>query len=280
MIIRNCRTTEAANPPHARKGQRLPPSLRGTYHRLRQVNKALLLNHYYEQRGYIAAITMQYAMKAIPVLPGEKIRIHFLHVSARLWPLWDSLYQACLADARLEVKVIYLNAGKSPLAEKFPPDAAFLREQGIIHTPYTDYDPYAECPHILMYQTPLDEAYLHFATCKANFIKKRGIRPVFLCGPGYDAPEPEAHNALYQQYTQMFAWRIIAPCREIREEFYRHCLPGGDAVLVVEDMDGERIRDGLLESLWEERERLAQAGNNVALHVDLERLMHGMPEER
>jgi hypothetical protein len=278
MIFRLSRTRKSAGAPKP-KDRLLPRGLREIYRRLQRVNSALLTNHYWEQRSYIAAINMQYAVHAIPVLPEEKIRVHFLHADAMLSPLWDGLFRACVADARLEVKVVWLDAGQSPLAEKFPPDAAFLREQGIACTPYADYDPYAERPHILVYQSPLDEVYLHFARCKANFIKKYGIRPVCLCGPEYDEPEPEARKILYQQYAQMFAWRIVAPYREIKEEFYRHCLPGGDAVLVVEDMDGERMRDGLLQALFEERERLAEAKNNAALHAGLECLARGMAEE-
>jgi hypothetical protein len=253
--------------------------MRGAYNRLQRVNNALLSHHYREQHSYIAAINMQYAMKAIPVLPEEKIRVHFLCISADLWPLWDSLHRACASDARLEVKVIFLDAGQSPLAETFPPDAAFLRERGIAWTPYADYDPYEERPHILVYQTPLDGVYLHFAKCKANFIKKHGIRPVCICGSEYDASEPKAHKTLYQQYAQMFAWRIVAPSREIKENFYRHCLPGGDAMLVVEDMDGERVRDGLLQAMQEERERLEEAKNGAALYAGLEHLARRMPEE-
>jgi hypothetical protein len=262
------------------KDRLLPFGLRDTYRRLEQVNDALLINNYWEQRNYIAAINMQYAIKAIPVLPEEKIRVHFLYIDANLWPLWDGLYRACAADVQFEVKVIFLDAGQNKLAEKLPPDVAFLREKGISYTPYADYDPYVECPHLLIYQSPLDEVYQRFAKCKANFIKKRGIRPVSFCGPEYDAPEPEVHKTLYQQNVHMFAWRIVALRREIKEEFYRHCLPGGDAVLVVDDMGGGTIRDGLLKALHEERERLARACKNAALHDDLECLTRFTPEER
>jgi len=275
-IPRNRRTPAAKT----QKDPPLPVGLHKAWQRLQKVNEDLLLNHYQEQRSYIAAINMQYALKAIPVLPEEKIRIHFLHLDAKLWPIWDSLYRACLADARLELKVVFLDASDSPLEEKFPRDALFLREKGISsYTPYADYDPYAERPHILMYQSCLDAVYLFFAKCKANLIKKYGIRPVCLCGPEYDSPEPKAHKNLYQQYAHLFAWRIVASRREIKEEFYRHCLPGGDAVLIAEDMDGERIRDGLLESLKEERERLAPVKNNPPLYDGLASLTPFEPEE-
>ncbi len=258
----------------------LPSSLRGAYRRLQQVNNNLLTNHYWEQRTYITAINMQYAIKAIPVLPGEKIRIHFLHVSAGLWPVWDSLYQSCMADERLEVKVIFLDTGKSPLAKTFPPDAVFLREKNISYTPYENYDPYAECPHILVYQSHLDSLYLHFAKLKANFIKKHGTRPVCLCGPEYDIREPDASKILYQQYAHMFSWRIVAASQEIKEDFYRSCLPGGDSVLVVEDMDGKMILDRLLKDLLEEQERLSQMRGNMSLGNELACLARLMPEER
>ena len=279
-VLRTTRATDAVKPRQNLKKRLLPLGLRGAYRRLAKVNKDLLRNHYWEQRSYIAAINMQYAMKAIPVLPEEKIRVHFLHVGAHHWPLWDSLYRACTADARLEMKVVCLDAEQGLPPGKFSSSAIFLRDKGIVFTPYADYDPYTECPHILVYQSPLDEVYLHFAKCKANFIKKYGIRPVCFCGPEYDAPEPQDRKLLYQQYAQMFAWQIIAPRREIKEEFYRHCLPGGDAVLVVEDMDGARIRDGLLEALWKERERLAQAGSNAPLLDGLAPLTRNMPGER
>ena len=262
------------------KDRMLPFGLRNAYSRLAKVNQALLTNHYWEQRSYIATVNMQYALKAIPVLPGEKIRVHFLHLDAALWSLWDGLYQACLVDDRLDVKVIFLDAGQSPLAEKFSQDAAFLQKKGIAYTTYASYDPYVERPHLLLYQSQFDEVYLHFARCKANFIKKYGIRPVCFCGPEYDAPSPEGHKTLYQQYAQMFAWRIVAPRREIKEDFYRHCLPGGDAVLVVENMDGETIRDGLLNALLEERERLARGGGKADLPSTLEWLAQNMPEDR
>ena len=246
--------------------KRLPPfGSHDTFCRLDQVNDALLTNHYWEQRSYIAAINLQYAINALPVLPEEKIRVHFIYLDANRWPLWDGLYQACVADDRLNTKVIYLDARQSPQEETLPPDAVFLREKGITYTSYADYDPYEECPHLLIYQSPLDEVYQRFSRLKAGLVKKRGIRPVCFCVPEYDTPEADECRILYQQDAHMFAWRIVAPRREIREEFYRHCLSGGDAVLVVEGMDGEGIRDGLLAALYEERERLARAPERMGL---------------
>jgi hypothetical protein len=91
----------------------------------------------------------------------------------------------------------------------------------------------------VVYQSPYNTLYLHFAKLKANHIKEAGIRPVYISyGIEYDRPKkrpesPEAHlNMLhYRQYVQLFAWKIFVMHPDIRTGFYTHCLAGGSHVI-------------------------------------------------
>jgi hypothetical protein len=203
------------------------------------------LRDYSEQylRTYVATVNLRHDLNRVPLRKGEKIRVHFLYLSEYYWPSWDSFYRSCLADERLDVKVVFLDAKDACLPE-FPPfnhAEDFLQTHGVPYTLYREYDPYAELPHLLIYQSPYNNVYLHFSKLKANFIKEVGIRPVYIpYGIEYDMPRtdpssPQARlNVLhYRQYVQLFAWKIIAMHEDICVGFFRHCLAGGAHVAIL-----------------------------------------------
>jgi hypothetical protein len=188
-------------------------------------------------RSYVAMINLQHSLNRVSLSPGEKIRVHFLYLSDAYWPAWASVRQACLDDARMDVKLIFLEREPGVLPDFPPPDRArkFLESNAIPYTPYRHYDPYAERPHLLIYQSPYNTVYLHFAKLKPNYVKQAGIRPVYISyGIEYDKPAREPHLAQamlnmmhYRQYVQLFAWKIFVMHEDIREGFFRHCLAGG-----------------------------------------------------
>ncbi|MDR3175141.1 MAG: hypothetical protein LBU06_01205 [Desulfovibrio sp.] len=202
--------------------------------RLREHNEQQL-------RAYIATVNLHHRLSRVRVRDGEKIRIHFLYISDVLWPVWASFYDACREDDRMETKLVFLEFAPGILPGRPSAQARdFLRKNRIPHIAYEEYDPFAERPHLLVYQIPYNDRYLHFAKLKANYIKEAGIRPVYISyGIEYDMPRtcpdlPESRlNMLhYRQYVQLFAWKVIVMHEDIRDGFYRHCLAGGSHIAV------------------------------------------------
>lgn len=194
-------------------------------------------------RNYIATVNLHHRLNREPLRDGQKVRIHFLYLADAYWSSWETFYHACLADSRVETTIIFLErqAGELPGFPDPEKARAFLETNSIPYIPYAQYDPYVERPHILVYQSPYNDVYLHFPKLKANFIKQAGIRPVYISyGIEYDqAPEggdvPAASlNVLhYRQYVQLFAWKQFVMHEDIREGFFRHCLAGGAQVVAM-----------------------------------------------
>jgi hypothetical protein len=220
---------------------------------LEELNTRLRDHNEQQLRAYIATINLQHSLSRIPLVNGEKIRIHFVFMTEAYWSSWATFYRACREDARMDVKLILLSSLSWKLSGRTKEQAEdFLHSNKIPYLNYTAYDPFAERPHILVYQYPYNAAYLNFPRLKPNYIKQAGIRPVYIpYGLEYDAPEADADtpDALlnimhYRKYVQLFAWKIIALHEDCRDGFFRHCLAGGAHVAVLGSPKFDAYADG------------------------------------
>jgi hypothetical protein len=189
---------------------------------------------FYGQRAYMELVNLHFALHKIPFLPGETARVDFLCIAAYLWPVWQSVYEACLADERVQTRVVLLDRAHSLLKDAACMDtAAFLRQRGIPHISYADYAPDADRPHIVLYQFPYNWFYEGFRKVSPDLVKLRGTRPVYL-SYGIEYDEARNINATaglhYHNYAQSLAWQAFVMHEDIRAGYFRHCRTGGEHV--------------------------------------------------
>lgn len=175
-------------------------------------------------------------MNQIPLKPKEKLRVHFLYIADSYWPSWDSLYNACLANANIDCKIIFLNTKGTPLhTSQYSHAEEFLKEKHLPYVEYKDYYPENTLPHVMIYQTPYNANYKIFKKVSPELITALGIRIVYLSyGIEHDVSVNNNHiqNLHYGHKVHELAWRIFVMHADIKEGFYHHCLTGGFHVRV------------------------------------------------
>jgi hypothetical protein len=186
---------------------------------------------YFGQRSYMEIVNLCFEYSKIPLRPGEKIRIHFIHVVPSYWTAWRSFYEACLADARLEVMIILLDCAETPLASPQRQGARkLLEELRLSNTDYTDCDPAQAKPHVVFYNAPYNYYYEYFRKLSPDLLKTTGIRPLYCTyGIEYDAArnKERLNNLHYHHYAQSLAWRAFVVHEDIRDGYFRFCRTGG-----------------------------------------------------
>lgn len=156
---------------------------------------------------------------------NEKVKIVLLYQMPSMWPSWESFYQSCEKDDRIEIKVLFLNeliGGKSRLENA----EEFLKERNVPCTKFEDFDLENYHPHVLFIQTPYDESQRIRAHWSAR-IKSLGIRVCYIPYGIEITDMPEAHNEQYNTDGLINCWRIYTFSESIKREYFKHSLNGG-----------------------------------------------------
>ncbi len=192
---------------------------------------------FYNQRTYTELVNLSFEQRKIPLLPGEKIRIHFLHIVPSYWPAWRSFYYACRADERMEGKIILLDCAGTRLQNPQSLGARELLEKmRVPHTEYMDYDPAHEKPHLIFYHVPHEVYYRYFRKVAPDLTKASGIRALYCTyGIEYDAArnKEQVNIQHYHNNAHSLAWRSFVMHEDIREGYFRFCPTGGEHVVAA-----------------------------------------------
>jgi len=192
---------------------------------------------FYGRRTYMEAVNLCFERHKPPLRPGEKIRIHFLFIIPSYWPAWRSFYEACRADARLEVTIVLLDCSGTPMENQQRLGARKLLEEiGLPYKDYADYDPGQENPHLIFYSQPYNNYYEYFRKVSPDLIKAGGHAPLYCTyGIEYDASKNKEwiNIAHYHHDAQSLAWRSFVMHEDIREGYFRFCRTGGAHVFPI-----------------------------------------------
>ena len=94
----------------------------------------------------------------IPYHPGEKIRLAIIYQIPSCWPSIESFYNFVKQDERFEVTVLLYDEEQKEAAQ-MAGAREFLEHEGIAYEEAAGYDFRRRRPHIVLYQTPWDEAH-------------------------------------------------------------------------------------------------------------------------
>lgn len=194
---------------------------------------------FYGRRTYMEMVNLSFEFHKIPLRPGEKIRVRFLCIAAAYWQACQSIYAACLADARMDTRIILLDyeGGSVPrILVHCAGTRNFLEALGVSHVMDTEYSLNKDRPHIIFSQFPHDMLYGNCSGLRPDRLKSSGVRPLYCTyGIEYDESKhkPDLTKWHYQNYVQTLASSAFVMHEDIREGYFRFCHGGGAHVSVT-----------------------------------------------
>lgn len=161
---------------------------------------------------------------------GEKAKIYFLFHSHAFWASWQSLFEACKNDSKIEVKFIYCPVKEQPKAYngQFENIQEWLDDHHIDYTPIENWDYSIDIPHVLVIQTPYDchrPSYYSIDT-----FRNLGMRIVYI---SYGLEFTEANENIYNHFQLPIhkkAWRIYTFCNNLVKDYQKYCPKGNHHV--------------------------------------------------
>lgn len=219
----------------------------------------------------------------IPYYCGEKIRIVFLFQVASFWPSWESFYQACIADERIDVKLIFLDETATEDVQMQSAES-FLREKKLEYVYFQNFDLEGFRPHVMVMQTPYDSWHRKPAHWSARF-SGQGIRLVYIPYGIEISDTEDSHYLHFHTSVIENCWRIYTFSERMKRDYQKHAcnssavralgLPKFDGLygrqLPVLEPEIERKRSGRKTVLWKLHfpKEVVEQGRQVTVTPDL-----------
>ena len=158
---------------------------------------------------------------------GGRIRMIFLFQMGSFWPSWDSFYNSCIGDDRLDCVFTLLDEQFGD-TDQMHTNKVFLEKSGIPYVRYTDDLLEEFRPHVLILQTPYDE-YHRAPHVRSGKLKQFGCRLVYITYGIEIADTDEAHKDHFLRDAVLNSWRIYTFSERMRHDYLAYS-PNGDAV--------------------------------------------------
>ena len=189
----------------------------------------------------------------VPVKKGEKIRIVFLFQTIQHWPSWESVWEECITDDRIDAKIIIFEYNKMHAYQKktdvekacvnTKSPHEFLNRKGIEFVDLDDFDLDAFRPHVMLLQHPHSICRPRFLS--NNALRVKGIRLAYI-PYGIELPldAPEFKEIELNTPLINSSWRAYTLSPEMKNEYVRYTDSFGSMVRVT----GHPKFDGLFHS--------------------------------
>lgn len=226
---------------------------------------------------------MEQRQNLIPYYSGEKVRIVFLFQIASFWPSWDSFYRACVADGRMDVRLVFLDETATEDVQMKSAET-FLKEKGLDYVNYEDFDLAGFGPHVLVMQTPYDNWHRKPAHWSVNY-EGRGIRLVYIPYGIEISDTEDSHYLHFHTSVIENCWRIYTFSDRMKRDYQKYAhncnavrvlgLPKFDGLYGKQqskmDPEIERKRKGRKIVLWKLHfpKEIIEEGRTVTVTPDL-----------
>ena len=173
-------------------------------------------------RGYMYNLNGNKWKRECIMDSNKEMRIIFVYQVASFWPSWDSLYQQCVSDPMILVKVFRIDGSEGDEAQMNNSDL-FLKKKGISYEEF-DYQKVMEFkPHYMIYQTPYDKGHRPISTWTARF-KREGIKIIYI---PYGIEISDTAESQYKHFSLsvvLNAFSVFVLSDEIKKEYISHCI--------------------------------------------------------
>lgn len=205
---------------------------------------------------------MEQRQNLIPYYRDEKVRIVFLFQVASFWPSWESFYEACAADERMDVQFVFLDETATEDVQMQSAEA-FLKEKNLDYVLFQDFDLEGFRPHIMVIQTPYDNWHRKPAHWSVRF-SGEGIRLVYIPYGIEISDTEDSHYLHFNTSVIENCWRIYTFSDRMKKDYQKYAHNGSavralglpkfdrlyDKKLPAADAEIERKRNGRKVVLW------------------------------
>ncbi|MBN1183733.1 MAG: CDP-glycerol glycerophosphotransferase family protein [Bacteroidales bacterium] len=163
-----------------------------------------------------------FEINKVKLKKGEKINVVFLFQIASFWPSWESFWEECLKDERLNVTMVYydIKVGEFDQTETA---VDFLKSKNINYVNLEDYDFNNQKPHIIVLQSPYDGSHRQ-KDFHSRTLKVQGIRIIYI-SYGIEISDREGSRILhFVKGVPGSAWRIYTYSDLIKQDFLKYSL--------------------------------------------------------
>lgn len=151
----------------------------------------------------------------------EKLRIAFLYQVASYWPTIESFFQACAADAEVDVQIFFVEE-MSVEKVQVENSGKFLKEKRIPFQIYSEEKIREFKPHVALYQPPYDVSYRNPSALSLH-LKNMGTRILYIPYGIEIADTEDARLNHFFTFVVLNSWRIYTFSEKMREDYFRYC---------------------------------------------------------
>ena len=180
----------------------------------------------------IHAVTKQVAALLRASRFGSRggIRVAFFFKLPEVWPSWQTVWEACQDDDRIDARLVLL-----PFIHDDPAQAdrgrSFLVEHGFPFTDVTAYNLDDERPDVVFLQNPYDSTRPE-SGYGVDALVRRNIRIAYI-PYGLEVGGGKANlDWQYNLNVQTNAWRVFVRSEKQRQMYGRYCIAGTAHVVV------------------------------------------------
>lgn len=156
-----------------------------------------------------------------PYREGEAVRIVFLFQAASVWASWESLYEACMADGNVEVKMLLLTRSGVERAQMISA-RDFLVRKRIPFEVFETFDLDGYKPHTAFVQFPYDLSY-HAPDALSLKLREKGIRIAYIPYGIEISDEENARRDHFENFVVENSFWIFTCCEAIQDEYRKYC---------------------------------------------------------
>lgn len=158
--------------------------------------------------------------KKISYKQGDKIRLVFLYQIASFWPSWDSLYECCLNDERIDARLVWLDETNTEKSQMVGAEE-FLKKKKLSYEKFEEFDIESFAPHVIFIQTPYDEWHRkeqHWS----NHFKEQGYRIVYIPYGVEISDTEDSHKLHFESNVIQNCWRIYTFSDVMKKDYLRY----------------------------------------------------------
>jgi hypothetical protein len=207
-----------------------------------------------------------------PYKKGENIDIVFLFQAASFWPSWETVWEACIEDDRINPIML---VSDDPIKEKvqFQTARSFLEKLNIAYKHVSEVNLSELKPHIIVLHTPYDG---HRPRClHAKMLSSKGYRIVYI-PYGIEISDIErARNDHFRGGVTMHSWRLYTFSKEMIPEYKMHSPSGGDMVRSFGHPKFDKLNKKFFPSLPDEIKEKAKGRKVVLWKVHFPKVVDG-----
>lgn len=211
-----------------------------------------------------------FATLKVPLLEQERIRIVFLFQVSSFWPSIAPFYEEVLKDDRFDVKLLCYDE-KYDRTIKTDTSRQYLKDMGMDHEVYEEFDLDTYRPHVVVLQTPYDTN--RAKKYKTIFLKGKGYRVVYIPYGIEIADTGHAKEAHFSETVVQNCWRVYTLSDTMKRDYYKYCA-NAVAVRALGLPKFDALYDPAKFPLWDEIKEKSAGKKVVLWKVHFPKVIH------